>query len=228
MRFLNDPAVKSLLENAKPLNAVRADDYAAIFYVGGRGPVLDLPTDKANVRLANEVMPKSQWECLLPYTPTPRSTALERSLPPSAMVLREWGRPLFPSRTLILKFDVKRARRRYRCRRSVHLQGQSCHGVLQRRRRTSLQGRGECDRTSRARLLQRRNRPSRSCSKIASEHLARHTRKQISFGRCVPILLLFMTFPLTQQRIRSLRLCIPATYSPGRTQPLPSPSLKTF
>jgi len=55
MRFLNDPAVKSLLENAKPLSTVRPDDYAAIFYVGGRGPVLDLPTDKANIRLANEI-----------------------------------------------------------------------------------------------------------------------------------------------------------------------------
>jgi hypothetical protein len=58
MRFLKDPAVKALLENAKPLSTVRPDDYAAIFYVGGRGPVLDLPTDKANIRLANEVMPK--------------------------------------------------------------------------------------------------------------------------------------------------------------------------
>ena len=57
MRFLNDPAVKSLLENAKPLSAVRPDDYAAIFYVGGRGPVLDLPTDRANIRLANAVCP---------------------------------------------------------------------------------------------------------------------------------------------------------------------------
>jgi len=68
-RFLNDPTVQSLLQNAKPLSTVRSDDYAAIFYVGGRGPVMDLPTDKANIRLANEVCPKSQWECLLPYAP---------------------------------------------------------------------------------------------------------------------------------------------------------------
>ena len=57
VRFLNDPAVKSLLENAKPLSTVRSADYAAIFYVGGRGPVMDLPTDDANIRLANEVCP---------------------------------------------------------------------------------------------------------------------------------------------------------------------------
>ena len=33
---------------------MRAADYDAIFYVGGHGPVLDLATDPANVKLASE------------------------------------------------------------------------------------------------------------------------------------------------------------------------------
>ena len=32
-----------------------------------------------------------------------------------------------------------------------------------------------------------KNRPSRSCSKIASKNSARHMRKQMSLGRCVTI-----------------------------------------
>ncbi|KAH9173362.1 class I glutamine amidotransferase-like protein [Lactarius sanguifluus] len=54
-RFLNDdPAVKSLLENAKPLSTVNFSDYLAIFYVGGHGPVIDLATDEVNIELANK------------------------------------------------------------------------------------------------------------------------------------------------------------------------------
>ena len=40
--------------SAKKLADVRAADYDAIFYVGGHGPVLDLATDPANVKLASE------------------------------------------------------------------------------------------------------------------------------------------------------------------------------
>lgn len=30
------------------------NDYDAIFYVGGHGPAIDLPTDPANVKLASQ------------------------------------------------------------------------------------------------------------------------------------------------------------------------------
>jgi len=53
-RFLNDPAVKALLENAKVLSTVNFEDYSAIFYVGGHGPVIDLATDEVNIELANK------------------------------------------------------------------------------------------------------------------------------------------------------------------------------
>ena len=54
-RFLNDPAVIALQENAKPLSTVNFDDYSAVFYVGGHGPVIDLAKDEVNIELANKV-----------------------------------------------------------------------------------------------------------------------------------------------------------------------------
>ncbi|KAI0317942.1 class I glutamine amidotransferase-like protein [Amylostereum chailletii] len=51
-RFLVDPVVKHLLENAKKLDTVKADDYQAIYYVGGLGPTTDLVGNKANTTLA--------------------------------------------------------------------------------------------------------------------------------------------------------------------------------
>lgn len=53
--FLEDPVVKDKLANAKKLDDVKAADYDAVFYVGGQGPVIDLPTDLVNIKLATEV-----------------------------------------------------------------------------------------------------------------------------------------------------------------------------
>jgi putative intracellular protease/amidase len=52
---MNDSKAQALLANTKRLNTVQANSYKAIFYVGGRGPVIDLPTHRANIQLANEV-----------------------------------------------------------------------------------------------------------------------------------------------------------------------------
>ncbi|KAI0774096.1 ThiJ/PfpI [Fomes fomentarius] len=51
-KFLEDPVVKDKLANAKKLDDVKAADYDAVFYVGGQGPVIDLPTDPVNIKLA--------------------------------------------------------------------------------------------------------------------------------------------------------------------------------
>ena len=40
--------------SAKRLVDVKAADYDAVFYIGGHGPVLDLPQDPANIKLASE------------------------------------------------------------------------------------------------------------------------------------------------------------------------------
>lgn len=53
--FLSDPVVIEKLKNAKKLSEVKAADYDAIFYVGGHGPVIDLPVDADNAKLASEV-----------------------------------------------------------------------------------------------------------------------------------------------------------------------------
>ena len=53
--WLEDATVKAKLAGAKALADVRAEDYDAIFYVGGLGPVLDLYKDPANIKFASEV-----------------------------------------------------------------------------------------------------------------------------------------------------------------------------
>ncbi len=55
VQFLKDETVKTKLANAKKLSEVSADAYDAIFYVGGHGPVIDLPTDEASIKLAASV-----------------------------------------------------------------------------------------------------------------------------------------------------------------------------
>lgn len=53
VKFLTDATVQAKLASAKVLADVRAEDYAAVFYVGGHGPVLDLASDPVNAALAS-------------------------------------------------------------------------------------------------------------------------------------------------------------------------------
>lgn len=55
VKFLNDEIVKQKFAHAKKLSDVQVSDYAAIFYVGGHGPVIDLAIDPVNIKLASEV-----------------------------------------------------------------------------------------------------------------------------------------------------------------------------
>jgi putative intracellular protease/amidase len=54
-KFLDNPEVKKKLSASKKLSEVNPDDYDAIFYVGGHGPVLDLAVDPVNIQLASKV-----------------------------------------------------------------------------------------------------------------------------------------------------------------------------
>ncbi|KAG7097017.1 hypothetical protein E1B28_004410 [Marasmius oreades] len=54
IQWLKDDTVKSKLANAKKLSEVNASDYDAVFYPGGHGPVIDLPFDIVNHKLASE------------------------------------------------------------------------------------------------------------------------------------------------------------------------------
>jgi hypothetical protein len=78
----------SLLENAKHLDDVNSGDYKAIYYLGGRGPVIDLPDYGPNIRLAEEVRTTSCQRTLSSYTSS-SFTARESLLLPSAMALRK-------------------------------------------------------------------------------------------------------------------------------------------
>lgn len=53
-KFLENPAVQAKLATTKRLSEVKAADYDAVFYIGGHGPVLDLPQDPENIKLASD------------------------------------------------------------------------------------------------------------------------------------------------------------------------------
>ncbi|KAG8717174.1 hypothetical protein FRC11_003818 [Ceratobasidium sp. 423] len=53
VNFLKDPEVKEKFNSAKKLSDVNPNDYDAIFYVGGHGPMIDLAVDPINIKLAN-------------------------------------------------------------------------------------------------------------------------------------------------------------------------------
>jgi len=53
-KFLEDETVKLKLANAKKLSEVRAEDYDAVFYIGGHGPVFDLASNPLNDVLISE------------------------------------------------------------------------------------------------------------------------------------------------------------------------------
>jgi putative intracellular protease/amidase len=55
VKFLQDKTVQDKFANAKKLSDVSVNDYDAIFYIGGHGPVLDLASDPVNIKLASEV-----------------------------------------------------------------------------------------------------------------------------------------------------------------------------
>lgn len=56
-RFMEDPEVKKRLERAKRLTDIQVEDYDAVFYPDGHGPVIDLAVDPANKELCSQVSP---------------------------------------------------------------------------------------------------------------------------------------------------------------------------
>lgn len=56
VRFLKgDPEAKKLYSETKKIKDVNAEDYVAVFVVGGHGPMIDLSKDEDFARLAGEV-----------------------------------------------------------------------------------------------------------------------------------------------------------------------------
>ncbi|KAI0089152.1 ThiJ/PfpI [Irpex rosettiformis] len=60
VKFLEDSVVKQKLASAKTLTEVNVDDYDAVFYVGGHGPVIDLASDPENAKLVSAFWQKGK------------------------------------------------------------------------------------------------------------------------------------------------------------------------
>jgi hypothetical protein len=89
VKFLKDETVTSKLASAKKLSEVRVEDYDAIFYMGGHGPVLDLASDPVNAKLASEVKTLSHLRPHTSYlTGSSSSGKAAKSYRPSAMEQR--------------------------------------------------------------------------------------------------------------------------------------------
>jgi len=54
VKFLKDEVVQKKLANAKKISDVNVDDYDAVFYPGGHGPVIDLASDPVNIKLGSQ------------------------------------------------------------------------------------------------------------------------------------------------------------------------------
>ncbi|RSH81474.1 hypothetical protein EHS25_006831 [Saitozyma podzolica] len=59
-RFLKDKDAIELVQNTKKISEIKADDYAAIFVVGGHGPMIDLATDKTFAKLVEDFYAKKK------------------------------------------------------------------------------------------------------------------------------------------------------------------------
>jgi len=54
VKFLQDEQVREKLAHAKKLSEIDVNDYDAVLYVGGHGPVIDLSVDPVNIKLASD------------------------------------------------------------------------------------------------------------------------------------------------------------------------------
>ena len=55
-RFKADPAAQALLASTHKLNEVKADEFDAVFYPGGHGPLWDLAEDTASIALIEAML----------------------------------------------------------------------------------------------------------------------------------------------------------------------------
>ena len=55
-RFKADPAAQALLASTHKLNEVKADEFDAVFYPGGHGPLWDLAEDAASIALIEAML----------------------------------------------------------------------------------------------------------------------------------------------------------------------------
>ena len=77
-RFLADPAAMQLLGNTRRTAQLRARDYDAIFVIGGKGAMFDLPLDTALARFAGDMFDRGAIVCGVPRSSRTGSRAHTR------------------------------------------------------------------------------------------------------------------------------------------------------
>lgn len=68
-RFEADPEAKAALANTVPLSSVSYEDYDAVFYPGGHGPLWDLAEDRDSIRLIENTLNADKPVALVCHAP---------------------------------------------------------------------------------------------------------------------------------------------------------------
>ncbi len=68
-RFYNDEALQDKLSKTKKLSELNADDYDAVFYPGGHGPLWDLSQDRDSARLLQQFFESGKPTGLVCHAP---------------------------------------------------------------------------------------------------------------------------------------------------------------
>ena len=83
LRFMADGDLQKMLSHTKKLTEVSADDFDAVFYPGGHGPLWDLTTDKDSIKLIEDFWKSKKPVAAVCHAPSALLNALD-----------EFGNPL--------------------------------------------------------------------------------------------------------------------------------------
>lgn len=68
-RYYQDAALQEKMSNTKKLGEVKADDFDAVFYPGGHGPLWDLATDQQSINLIETLYQQQKPVALVCHAP---------------------------------------------------------------------------------------------------------------------------------------------------------------
>lgn len=79
IRFKSDGDLQTLLSHTKKLTEVSADDFDAIFYPGGHGPLWDLTTDKDSIKLIEDFWKSEKPVAAVCHAPSALLNAMDEN-----------------------------------------------------------------------------------------------------------------------------------------------------
>lgn len=95
-RFKDDVEAQKILASTKKLSDVRFDDYDAVFYPGGHGPMWDLANDKDSIRLVQTMVNAGKPIAAICHGPVALVNAKDKS-----------GAPLLKGKTITAFTDTE-------------------------------------------------------------------------------------------------------------------------